>query len=95
MAHIEYRVGLAEVTKSAVAAILLTYVVRKCVSDDVLYFESSTVQFDLGFSDVEFYSALKTLREIGYLVTKNTKTGKKYIPECVLLHDDYRGAFQS
>ena len=58
-----YNSKLAEHFESAVAAILFKHVMDICESSQVSSFECKGLQFSLGFSDVEYYSALKTLRE--------------------------------
>lgn len=77
---------------SAVAAILLFYIVEKCNESKLKTIIEQDVQFALGFSDVEFYSALKTLREIGYMQSKKIKGGaRQYTPVEGLLSDEIRG----
>ena len=78
---ISYNPKAAESVGSAVAAILLTYIVKKCERDKSTFVECIDVQFELGFSDVEFFSALKTLREIGYMQSRTVRGGARvYIP---------------
>ena len=85
---ISYNPKFAEKISSAVAAILLSVVVRKCDELKLECIESTDLQFELGFSDVEFYSALKTLRDIGYMQTKNKRSGlRTYIPNPGLLEE--------
>jgi hypothetical protein len=93
MASISYNSKLAENFESAVAAILFTHIMDICESSQVSSFECKDVQFNLGFSDVEYYSALKTLREKGYLQTKSIRGGGKvYTPLYELL--SFAGADQ-
>ena len=61
--RISYSQKAAEFLGSAVAAILLSYVVKKCEENNTDTYEDVDLQFDIGFSDVEFFSALKILRE--------------------------------
>ena len=93
MASISYNSKLAEHFESAVAAILFKHVMDICESSQVPSFECKDLQFSLGFSDVEYYSALKTLREKGYLQTKSIRGGGKvYTPLYELL--SFAGADQ-
>ncbi len=85
---ISYNPKFAENIGSAVATILLSVVVRKCDELKLECIESTDLQFELGFSDVELYSALKTLRDIGYMQTKNKRNGLRiYIPNPGLLEE--------
>lgn len=78
---IYYNRTAAEHFGSAVAAILLTCVVKKCEENNADTIEEVDLQFDLGFSDVEFFSALKTLREKGYLQSRTLRGGARlYVP---------------
>lgn len=78
---IYYNRTAAEHFGSAVAAILLTCVVKKCEENNADTIEEVDLQFDLGFSDVEFFSALKTLREKGYIQSRTLRGGARlYVP---------------
>lgn len=78
---IYYNRTAAEHFGSAVAAILLTCVVKKCEENNADTIEEVDLQFDLGFSDVEFFSALKTLREKGYMQSRTLRGGARlYVP---------------
>lgn len=83
---ISYSPEFAEKIGSAVATILLSVVVRRCNAEQKEEIESGDMQFEIGFSDVEFYSALKTLREVGYMQSKNKRNGLRvFIPHPALL----------
>lgn len=83
---ISYSPEFAEKIGSAVATILLSVVVRRCNAEQKEEIESDDMQFEIGFSDVEFYSALKTLREVGYMQSKNKRNGLRvFIPHPALL----------
>jgi hypothetical protein len=78
---ISYSKKAAEFLGSAVAAILLSYVVKKCEENNTDTHEDVDLQFDIGFSDVEFFSALKILREKGYMQSRTLRGGSRlYVP---------------
>ena len=78
---IYYNLSAAETLGSAVAAILLSYVVKKCEENNAETHEDVDLQFDIGFSDVEFFSALKTLRDRGYMQSRSLRGGSRlYVP---------------
>ena len=78
---IYYNRTAAEHFGSVVAAILITCVVKKCEENNADTIEEVDLQFDLGFPDVEFFSALKTLREKGYMQSRTLRGGARlYVP---------------
>jgi hypothetical protein len=88
---ISYSKKAAESLGSAVAAILLSYVVKKCEENNTDTHEDVDLQFDIGFSDVEFFSALKILREKGYMQSRTLRGGSRIyvpIPEFLDLRSD-------
>jgi len=88
---VSYKPEAAIYIGSAVAAILFGYVLKKCKELKQEFYESIDTQFDLGFSDVEFYSALKTLRELGYLQTQNLRGGeRRYTPHSSFFEEDIK-----
>ena len=89
--RISYSQKAAEFLGSAVAAILLSYVVKKCEENNTDAYEDVDLQFDIGFSDVEFFSALKILREKGYMQSRTLRGGSRLyvpIPEFLDLRSD-------
>jgi len=88
---ISYKLEAALVIGSAVATILFAHIYNKCKESNQVFYESFNTQFDLGFSDVEFYSALKTLKTLGYLQTQNMRDGeRRYIPHSSLFDEDIK-----
>lgn len=84
MTNPSYKPEIAANLNSVVSAVLINYChhqVKGLIGDESghVFFESASVQFDLGMSDIEFYSALKILRDSGLVKTKNTKAGKIFI----------------
>ena len=85
---ITYNREAAESLGSAVAAILLTHIIKKCEEKNTDTIEATDIQFDLGFADVEFFSALKTLRDNGYMRSRMARNGVRIyepIPDLLIL----------
>lgn len=92
MKSISYNPKLAEMLGSAGSAILIGYVIGKCRELGIPTIIEADVQFELGFSDVEFFSALKTLRENGVMQSNTVRGGKRqYTPIPELLVEEIGG----